>query len=88
MCTLPALPGDCVEQVAMYTYDSVSSKCVRFMYSGCGGNANRYETRAMCEVACERYMIGYDQTTPSPNYSGNAYITLPAYIMCTLCDMM
>ena len=56
--------GDCGQQVAMYTYDSVSSSCVRFMYSGCDGNANRFETRAMCEVACERYMIAYEQTTP------------------------
>ena len=56
--------GDCGQQVAMYTYDSVSSSCVRFMYSGCHGNANRFETRAMCEVACERYMIAYEQTTP------------------------
>lgn len=40
----------------MYRYDVQSSRCVKFTYSGCGGNANRFETRAMCEVACQRYM--------------------------------
>lgn len=56
ICSLPEDYGECKEQVAMYRYDSNTAKCVRFMYSGCGGNANRFETRAMCEVACQRYM--------------------------------
>ncbi|XP_067941385.1 papilin-like isoform X1 [Watersipora subatra] len=63
ICSLPLASGQCYDQIPMYRYDVATSECVRFTYSGCGGNANQFETRAMCEIACLRYMRGSEETT-------------------------
>ena len=70
ICSLPAVKGTCGQQVDMYRYDLESSQCVRFTYSGCGGNANRFETRAMCEIACHRYMAKPEQRDTTPTFVG------------------
>ncbi|EDV95988.1 GH15462 [Drosophila grimshawi] len=38
----------------MWWYDTTDSTCKRMNYRGCGGNNNRYCTRAECERRCRR----------------------------------
>uniref|UniRef100_A0A5K3EFV2 Papilin n=1 Tax=Mesocestoides corti TaxID=53468 RepID=A0A5K3EFV2_MESCO len=52
VCRLPKDAGPCSGSHARYYYDPVKGKCSLFMYSGCLGNGNRFNTKAECEDAC------------------------------------
>jgi len=60
-CLLTADRGDnsCSksERLSWY-YDASSATCVQFVYAGCGGNNNRFETELDCRAAC----VGVDDT--------------------------
>ncbi|KAH9509810.1 hypothetical protein Btru_045267 [Bulinus truncatus] len=53
-CQLPPDSGLCFGYFLMYFYNSTSQNCQEFVYGGCGGNANRFETVAECRRACSR----------------------------------
>ena len=60
-CLLSAERGDnsCMmsERLSWY-YDASSGTCVQFVYAGCGGNENRFETEVDCRAAC----VGVDDS--------------------------
>ncbi|EYC41730.1 hypothetical protein Y032_0558g3411 [Ancylostoma ceylanicum] len=35
-----------------YYYDKEKKRCRRFIYGGCGGNENNFQTRRECKKAC------------------------------------
>jgi hypothetical protein len=35
-----------------FFYNSLTGNCERFLYGGCGGNRNRFETLARCWERC------------------------------------
>ncbi|XP_075169941.1 PI-actitoxin-Afv2b-like [Haematobia irritans] len=41
-------------RVARWWYDNSSGVCKEFTYRGCGGNNNRYCSKAACETGCRR----------------------------------
>ena len=41
-----------MEIMQMY-YDAVSMSCKEFLFSGCGGNTNRFPSFVQCEMTCE-----------------------------------
>jgi hypothetical protein len=53
-CGLPAADaGPCKAALPRWTYDAATGACRRFVYGGCAGNANNFETREACERQCE-----------------------------------
>ena len=56
-CNLPPATGPCRGSFPMYYYDSKTKQCERFIYGGCGGNANRFYTIEECDRTCGKLTI-------------------------------
>ncbi|XP_014217269.1 papilin isoform X2 [Copidosoma floridanum] len=54
-CLEPVEAGPCNGEVTAYFYDGSQAKCQAFIYGGCEGNANRYETEEQCERLCGKF---------------------------------
>lgn len=44
--------GRCDEYIQNYFYNTETNQCELFIYTGCGGNANRFPTKERCEEDC------------------------------------
>uniref|UniRef100_A0A915L106 BPTI/Kunitz inhibitor domain-containing protein n=1 Tax=Romanomermis culicivorax TaxID=13658 RepID=A0A915L106_ROMCU len=53
-CNLPPLTGHCKARHNRFYYNSSERQCLPFVYGGCGGNGNRFNTKAECETACKK----------------------------------
>ncbi|XP_061704981.1 amyloid-beta precursor protein-like [Cydia pomonella] len=45
--------GPCGLMLNSWFFDIVTRKCMPMYYSGCGGNENRFESKAECRAYCE-----------------------------------
>ncbi|XP_007938042.1 tissue factor pathway inhibitor 2 [Orycteropus afer afer] len=54
ICLLPPDEGPCRALIPSYYYDRYTQSCHQFMYGGCEGNANNFETWEACDKACWR----------------------------------
>jgi hypothetical protein len=52
ICHLPAEPGDCMGAQQRWFHDPLTLECAPFVWSGCGGNANNFETLGACQAGC------------------------------------
>ncbi|KAK8769652.1 hypothetical protein V5799_013884 [Amblyomma americanum] len=48
----PVLKRQKQKRVKMWYFNATTGNCSTFMYSGCGGNANRFPTEEMCLEIC------------------------------------
>ncbi|KAF7257918.1 hypothetical protein EG68_04589 [Paragonimus skrjabini miyazakii] len=53
-CMLPIVPGNCMAYIPMYAFNPEKSKCESFVYGGCGGNENQFDTLEECADLCEK----------------------------------
>jgi hypothetical protein len=44
--------GPCLAYSPMFYYDRATDRCLKFVYGGCGGNSNRFQTLEACEQRC------------------------------------
>ncbi|KAF8561445.1 hypothetical protein P879_10903, partial [Paragonimus westermani] len=51
-CTFPPERGSCDKSQTKYAYDVRTGECVQFVYGGCGGNENRFDTKEECVKQC------------------------------------
>lgn len=51
-CKLPKIHGPCTGYYKKYYYDSDRNICSEFIYGGCLGNTNRFETLEECKQSC------------------------------------
>ncbi|KAJ8338685.1 hypothetical protein SKAU_G00354710 [Synaphobranchus kaupii] len=52
MCELPEEPGPCMARLVKFFYSAEEKTCRTFLYGGCGGNGNRFESREDCLQTC------------------------------------
>lgn len=52
-CQLSPGRGRCRMSIQKWFYDSSSGECRNFTWGGCGGNANKFETKSICELVCK-----------------------------------
>jgi len=51
-CAQPRVTGPCYAYFQRYYYNQESGTCQEFVYGGCKGNGNNFETQQACERAC------------------------------------
>ena len=44
--------GPCSAQDQAWFFNHLTETCEEFVYSGCGGNKNRFTSKALCERRC------------------------------------
>lgn len=52
VCGLPFEVGPCDAAIPVWAFVPSLGACFPHTWGGCGGNANRFNTRAECEAAC------------------------------------
>ncbi|XP_022108407.1 uncharacterized protein LOC110988832 [Acanthaster planci] len=52
VCRLPISRGPCLARFPRWAYSTLLNKCHLFVYGGCRGNDNRFETKEECENTC------------------------------------
>lgn len=67
ICSLPMEIGPCRASMPAFFYDARTRKCSAFIYGGCSGNANRFETEEMCERQCGQFRGEGDTTKKNFN---------------------
>lgn len=51
-CSLPAKQGPCRGYFPYYYYNTNHKQCIQFIYGGCLGNKNNFQTKNECEKLC------------------------------------
>ncbi|KAI8044955.1 hypothetical protein M5D96_001131 [Drosophila gunungcola] len=44
--------GRCSRYRIVWAFSQYDDECIQVLYSGCGGNRNRFSTKAQCEHFC------------------------------------
>ena len=57
VCSLPADAGNCRAAFPAFYYDAQVNKCKSFVYGGCGGNGNRFQSVDMCRRDCGKFGV-------------------------------
>lgn len=52
ICNLPSDIGPCLDALYPYYFNSATGQCEEFLWGGCEGNANRFDTIEECEDTC------------------------------------
>nr|XP_031289588.1 eppin-like isoform X1 [Camelus dromedarius] len=52
ICSMPTEPGPCMAFLHRWWYNKTSNMCSIFIYGGCKGNNNNFQSQAICENFC------------------------------------
>ena len=53
LCSLPPLTGPCLAYFPRFFFNLSSGECEQFIYGGCQGNENNFNTVEDCEAKCK-----------------------------------
>nr|XP_045375296.1 WAP four-disulfide core domain protein 6A-like [Camelus bactrianus] len=54
VCILPKEPGRCLAYLPRWWYDAQNKVCSQFIYGGCQGNSNNFQSQAVCQAICPK----------------------------------
>ncbi|KFQ86746.1 Amyloid-like 2, partial [Phoenicopterus ruber ruber] len=57
VCSQEAMTGPCRAVVPRWYFDPNKRKCIRFIYGGCGGNRNNFESEEYCMAVCKKMSV-------------------------------
>nr|KAG5694594.1 hypothetical protein BaRGS_015007 [Batillaria attramentaria] len=83
ICQLPKQPGMCFAYFPKFYFNAASGQCENFVYGGCGGNDNRFDTLEGCQQACGgapgglTTITGSGSTPGAPTTGSNDVCQLP-----------
>uniref|UniRef100_A0A674NFI8 Amyloid beta (A4) precursor-like protein 2 n=1 Tax=Takifugu rubripes TaxID=31033 RepID=A0A674NFI8_TAKRU len=75
VCTLEPETGPCRASMPRWHFDVDQKKCVRFIYGGCAGNRNNFDSEEYCMAVCKRLIT---LLTPQPTDDVDIYFETPA----------
>jgi tissue factor pathway inhibitor len=52
ICALEKVKGPCKAKLTRHFYNTATGNCEEFIYGGCNGNKNNFETIEECQKAC------------------------------------
>ncbi|XP_062139220.1 carboxypeptidase inhibitor SmCI-like [Drosophila sulfurigaster albostrigata] len=65
----------CRAYMPTWSYNLKTNECVRWVYGGCGGNANQFGSEQKCQDRCKEFECGLP-----PFKEGNGNIIYVAYV--------
>lgn len=54
VCMLSSETGNCFSSLRRWSYNHKTGQCQQFMYGGCNGNKNNFNSKAECEQFCSK----------------------------------
>jgi len=78
-CSLPPETGLCLAYIPSYYFDKEEGECKKFIYGGCGGNANRFGTKEKCAKAAEKCLESTKDICSLPKVVGPCKAGFPRY---------
>ena len=80
VCSLEPETGPCRGGFRKFFYNSTTDQCELFIYGGCGGNDNQFDTRSECISACGEKKIIHPIDFNTVKYS--TYLTVNINFRC------
>uniref|UniRef100_A0A665VP35 Amyloid beta (A4) precursor-like protein 2 n=1 Tax=Echeneis naucrates TaxID=173247 RepID=A0A665VP35_ECHNA len=75
VCTLEPETGPCRASMPRWHFDVSQRKCVRFIYGGCAGNRNNFDSEEYCMAVCKHLTV---PPTSQPTDDVDIYFETPA----------
>ncbi|ELW61658.1 WAP four-disulfide core domain protein 8 [Tupaia chinensis] len=66
VCSLPKEVGPCLAYLPRWWYDKETESCSKFIYGGCQGNNNNFQSEAICMVTCQKRRSSRSGTKVQP----------------------
>ncbi|KAG8519728.1 WAP four-disulfide core domain protein 8, partial [Galemys pyrenaicus] len=54
LCSLPEESGPCLAYIPRWWYNKTKDVCSKFIYGGCQGNSNNFQSKAICQEICQK----------------------------------
>ncbi|KAM3857239.1 amyloid beta (A4) precursor protein a [Diretmus argenteus] len=74
VCWASAETGPCRAMLPRWYFDHEEGRCAQFIYGGCGGNRNNFESQEYCLSVCSSVIA---TATPSPPDAVDHYLETP-----------